>query len=244
MLKRKKVITVEGNIGAGKSTFLKLIERNINADVILEPTHRWQDVNGAGNLLELFYKDIKRWGYTFQLYAFITRIQEHIDNAHKKEGSNIQILERSVYCDRYCFALNCHEMGNMTDLEWALYKEIFEYLVEEHAPKPDGFIYLRATPETCYERLLKRNRSEESSVPLSYLTLIHNRHEEWLIEKKEVLPSIEKIPVLVMDCNYEFENDAKIQSLFMSQLKEFIANIDAQQAIEHYNKQTNSEAVV
>lgn len=242
MQARKKVVMVEGNIGAGKSTFLNLLQKNIPVDVILEPTHRWQDVNGAGNLLELFYKDIQRWGYTFQLYAFITRIQEHIETTRKNSGQPVQVLERSVYCDRYCFARNCYEMGNMSDLEWSLYKEIFEYLVEEHAPKPDGFIYLRANPEVCYERLVKRNRSEESSVPLSYLTAIHNRHEEWLIEKKGVLPFLEKTPVLVIDCNQEFETDPTVQSLFIKQLQEFITSIDAQKPIEHYNNKLNAQA--
>lgn len=40
-------------------------------------------------------------------------------------------------------------------------------------------IYLRCTPEKCFERTKKRQREEESEIPLEYLTMIHNKHEEW-----------------------------------------------------------------
>ena len=66
MQKNKKVLILEGNIGAGKSTFLKILKNNLNVDIIFEPTDKWQDVENEGNILDLFYKDTKRWAYTFQ----------------------------------------------------------------------------------------------------------------------------------------------------------------------------------
>ena len=45
---------------------------------------------------------------------------------------------------------------------------------------PDGFIYLRATPETCNARMVGRNRTEEAGVPLEYLQTLHAKHEDWL----------------------------------------------------------------
>ena len=43
-------------------------------------------------------------------------------------------------------------------------------------------VYLRTNPEVVYERMKKRNRSEESHVPLEYLQQLHNLHESWLID--------------------------------------------------------------
>lgn len=71
----QKYFVVEGNIGAGKSTFLKVINTFLNAQVVYEPHEKWQNVGGE-NLLEKFYADTQRWAYTFQTYAFITRILE------------------------------------------------------------------------------------------------------------------------------------------------------------------------
>ena len=116
----EKCLIVEGNIGAGKSTFLKILNDYLNVQLVYEPHSKWQDVGGSGNLLDNFYSDPARWAYTFQSYAFITRVLEQ-KNMAEQSPFPVQILERSVYSDRYCFAKNCHEMGTISDLEWQLY---------------------------------------------------------------------------------------------------------------------------
>ena len=213
---------VEGNVGAGKSTFLKIIQQKLKIDVIFEPTNKWQSKNEENNLLHLFYKDTPRWAYTFQSYAFISRVQSIIDYQSSHKSSQLQILERSVYCDRYCFAKNCFESGLMTQLEWQIYKEWFTWLVERYTPHPSGFIYLKTTPEVCFKRLIKRNRSEETGVPLSYLQELHKRHEDWLIKQKELTPFLASIPVLTIDCTKEFESDERIQKEQMQSIQDFI----------------------
>ena len=45
---------------------------------------------------------------------------------------------------------------------------------------PDGFIYLRATPNICMNRLKRRHRAEEGGVSLNYLEGLHQKHEDWL----------------------------------------------------------------
>lgn len=58
----------------------------------------------------------------------------------------------------------------------------FDPMVKDILPSivPDGFIYLRAQPDLCSTRMALRNRSEESSVPLEYLQMLHDKHEDWL----------------------------------------------------------------
>lgn len=225
MLSEKKNLMLEGNIGAGKSTFLRVLEPHINANVIFEPTDKWQNIGDGENLLNLFYKDIKRWAYTFQSYAFISRIQSFDQLRPEQTDKPFKIMERSVYCDRYCFAKNCFEMGLMSPLEWQIYKDWFTWLAENYAPKPSGFIYLQTSPEICFERLKKRNRSEETGVSLDYLKTLHERHEDWLIEKKEIERSIKDIPLLVIDCNESFENNQKRQQVIITQVNEFMNQI-------------------
>lgn len=222
---KKMLIVVEGNIGAGKSTFLRILKENLNLDIIYEPTDRWQNIGQNGNLLELFYKDTKRWAYTFQSFVFITRVEAIIENLKKHQAKSTQILERSVYSDRFCFAKNCYESGTMTALEWQIYKDWFKWLVEGYTQKPDGFIYLKTDPKVCFDRMVKRDRSEEKAVPLNYLELLHKKHEDWLINKTEVIDYIKNVPVLALDCNPEFENDLIRQTELVKTVNQFIEEL-------------------
>jgi deoxyadenosine/deoxycytidine kinase len=88
-----------------------------------------------------------------------------------------------------------------------------------------GFIYLRTDPETCHKRMNKRNRSEEASVPLAYLQKLHDKHEEWLIEKKDVAPYLKNIPVLVLECDEDFEHNKKEQEKHIGRIVDFFNSI-------------------
>jgi len=222
MIQTAPHFVVEGNIGAGKSTFLRLMHQELGIDVVYEPTDKWQRKDKEGNLLDLFYKDTQRWAYTFQSYAFISRIQSQMDHEASVTSLDPQIYERSVYCDRYCFAKNCFELGFMSELEWSIYKEWFGWLVQAYTKKPQGFIYLRTTPEVCFSRIQKRSRCEESNIPLSYLEALHNRHEEWLIQHHDILSSLSDVPVLVLNCNKEFETDAFARKEMLEQVQQFV----------------------
>jgi len=213
-------LILEGNIGAGKSTFLKIIENNFDVEVVYEPHEQWQNVAGE-NLLDKFYKDTSRWSYSFQTYAFVTRVVQQEQYA-QTSSYPVHILERSVYSDRYCFAKNCYEMGVMSALEWKLYQEWFEWLVYNYTQKPHGFIYLKTDPEVCYQRLLKRNRSEESTVDLEYLKMLHEKHENWLIKKKNVASYLKNVPVLELECNKDFQHDVVQQQKHLDTIERFL----------------------
>ena len=212
-------LMVEGNIGAGKSTFLKMLQSYLDICPVFEPNQRWQNIDGE-NLLDKFYKDTTRWAYTFQSYAFVSRVMEY-DLAAEQTTKSVLISERSVFSDRYCFAENSFEMGVMDHLEWQLYKEWFSWLVYRYVTMPTGFIYLQTDPKICYDRMHIRSRSEEAAVSLSYLDLLHQKHERWLIDKEGVDPQIKDVPVLVLHCNEDFEHNVDEQKKHVQKIVEF-----------------------
>ena len=118
----------------------------------------------------------------------------------------------------------------MSRLEWEIYKEWFSWLVDHYAVRPTGLIYLRTSPEKCYERLQKRSRSEEAGIALTYLQTLHNKHEDWLVEGKELPENLSNIPVLVLDCEKEFEDDAAYCAELVEKVSEFVTRLSGTQA--------------
>lgn len=216
---------IEGNIGAGKSTFVSKISQLLDIEPVFEPCDKWQDVKGRGNILEAFYQDGKRWAYTFQSYAFISRVMQQA--RYESSADKNFLFERSVYSDCYCFAHNVHEMELMSDLEFSLYQEMFEGLVETYLQKPSGFIYLQTDPHVCFDRLKLRGRSEEQTVSLDYLKLLHDKHEEWLIHKKNISPWLRDIPVLILNANEDFENNVRVMQQHGDDIAQFINKVNA-----------------
>jgi deoxycitidine kinase/deoxyguanosine kinase len=67
------IISLEGNVGAGKSTLFNLIQKTFpDAYYLREPLEAWQAINNNPelNILEKYYTDINRWAFTFQIYAY------------------------------------------------------------------------------------------------------------------------------------------------------------------------------
>jgi deoxyadenosine/deoxycytidine kinase len=212
---------LEGNIGVGKSTFLKLLHMHCtDITVIQEPLSNWASQSYGQSLLEDFYKDPKRWAYTIETLAMITRVKDHL----AIQARNIQscIMERSVYSGHYCFAQNDYSNGFLTPLEWEVYSRWVDFLVHKNCKAPQGFVYLRACPEICFERIKRRNRKGEEAMTLEYVAQIGKWHEKFLIDKEGLATHLKKIPVLVIDANYDLLTNKELLFDCIAQVKEFM----------------------
>jgi deoxyadenosine/deoxycytidine kinase len=222
---------VEGNIGAGKSTFLKLIQERLpHVTVALEPIHNWQKKVYGQSLLANFYEDPARWAYTMETLAMICRVQEHLKD-QESHGAH-KIVERSIYSGHYCFAKNGYDSGFLSELEWQLYNQWFDFLIPGRCRPPLGFIYLKTDPEVSYQRLKKRNRLAEKRISLSYLKQIDQRHHDFLIEKKDLLPELQSVPVLILNCDEEFEADENKLQEHLARVQEFMAITQLEASME------------
>jgi deoxyadenosine/deoxycytidine kinase len=176
----RKMILLEGNIGAGKSTMGRILKASGLFDFIEEPVEAWQE-GFAANLLDAFYRDMKRWAFTFQITAFVTRAKTWQEVLAFTDHSRV-VLERSIFTDRYVFAANSYRLGGMTETEWQVYCRLWDFLASNYCVEPDCILYYRTPAEICAERMKARGRSEESGVSLEYLLQLEALHDQWLLE--------------------------------------------------------------
>jgi len=215
---------IEGNIGAGKSTFLKKLNEHLpTITATQEPLDNWQKQVYGQSLLTNFYQNPRRWAYTLETLAMISRVQEH---RREQECSNtLRVMERSIYSGHYCFTKNSYETGLMSEIEWHVYIQWFNFLIPGKCKPPHGFIYLQTDPEVSYERIKKRNRLAEQDISLAYIRQIDRRHRDFLLKKEGVLPEIAQTPVLILDANQEFETDKAVFTHHLKKVVEFITGI-------------------
>jgi deoxyadenosine/deoxycytidine kinase len=181
------IISIEGNIGSGKSTILKELEKmNYNvSDVIFvhEPVSEWLNIKlGDKNALELFYENQKENSFWFQILAYITRLRNLLSILENNSKDKIIICERSIYTDKYVFAKMLYESSNINEMEWITYLYWFDTFKKQ--TKIDLILYVNTEPEECFNRIIKRNRVEEiNKISKEYLINCHDKHTEWFNEK-------------------------------------------------------------
>ena len=123
---RPFTVLVEGNIGSGKTTFLKHFQRfSDQVDIVMEPVEKWRDLK-SHNLLQLMYEDPERWSLTFQTYVQLTMLQNHTMKSEKP----VRMMERSLFSAKYCFAENLRRSGKMPSSEYEVLSKWFEFILE------------------------------------------------------------------------------------------------------------------
>jgi len=71
----------------------------------------------------------------------------------------------------------------ISEPEYLNYVKWFDWLRLKGDVTPQTYLYLQSTPEVTFARVKQRNRPEEADITLEYLTQIHEKHQEWLIDE-------------------------------------------------------------
>lgn len=181
-------ISIEGNIGAGKTTFINKVENLINTHefdkkicVLREPVDIWTNVKNpqtGETILQSFYRDPKTYAFPFQLLVFNTRLMEYKRILKENPDCDILFCERSLECDSKIFAKMLYDDGLIDDMCYEIYKHLYE--TSKHEFPIDKVIFLLISHEECSERIKERGREGEESIPLDYLEKCNQYHLEWL----------------------------------------------------------------
>lgn len=165
----KKYLVVAGNIGAGKSTLVKLLSERLDYRPYYEPV-------AENPYLEDFYRDMPSWAFHSQVFFLSYRVRSHralMDDPHSV------VQDRSLYEDAEVFARNLHERGTMSERDWSAYNGLYRTMTGL-LPAPDLVIYIKASVQTLMSRIALRGRGFEASITEEYLSGLNRLYESWI----------------------------------------------------------------
>jgi len=185
-----KIISIDGNIGSGKSTcvnYLKEYSKKNNTGLVFlqEPVNEWKHIvdENSIDILTLFYGNQKKYSFSFQMMAYISRLAL-LKKAIKEHPDSIIITERCLHTDRNVFAKMLYDSKMINQIDYTIYNKWFNNFIEE--VPISGIIYLKSNPEIAYGRILERNRDGEF-ISLDYLKSCNSYHDNWIATESNVL---------------------------------------------------------
>ncbi len=175
-----RYIAVEGNIGAGKTSFTKMVNNEYDCRLILEQF--------ADNpFLPLFYENPKRYAFTVELF-FMTERYKQLEESLLVQQSLFSDFTISdyVFIKTLIFARK-----NLEEKEYKLFQQLFTTL-QNNFPNPDLLVYLHRNVDVLLSNIKKRGRDFEKNISREYLYNIQDSYFEYF-------RNIVSFPVLVID---------------------------------------------
>lgn len=197
-------ITIEGNIGVGKTTLAHLLSKRLNARLVLEQF--------ADNpFLAKFYENPQQNAFPLELFFMAERYKQLKDLVHTKD------LFQSVTVSDYLFT-KCLLFAkiNLPDEEFLLYQRLFE-IIHQQLIQPDILIYLHAPVNHLQKNIRRRGRTYEQAIPDEYLFNIQSTYTNYIKQHN--------IKTLFIDAsNADFlGNDAHLETIVEALQKDYDA---------------------
>jgi deoxyadenosine/deoxycytidine kinase len=160
-------ITIEGNIGAGKTTLAHLLAKHYNARLIVEQF--------ADNpFLPKFYENPRQYAFPLELFFMAERYKQMKELVHTNDLFQHITLSDYLFTKCLLFA-----KVNLPEQEFRLYQKLFE-IIDKQLVQPDILIYLHAPVSKLQRNIKKRNRPYEQSIPDEYLFSIQETYTHYI----------------------------------------------------------------
>jgi deoxyadenosine/deoxycytidine kinase len=172
-------ITIEGCIGAGKTTLAEMLAKDFNAELILE---RFAD----NPFLPKFYKDPEHYAFPVEM-TFLTERYQQLKNLLSKRDLFTDLVVADYFIDKCAiFAKN-----NLQQDEYNLFLKVYE-IITDFLPKPDILVYLYNTSENLLKNIAKRGRDYEQEIQAEYLTAIQENYLTFFKQRAQ-------FPILIVE---------------------------------------------
>lgn len=158
-----RIFTIDANIGAGKTTVMEYLHRHYRVPIDPEPVQKWQPY------LEDMYRN-EKGAFEFQLRVWMDRCW-----VQQRPNMAPIVMERSPYFQKNVFIPVNLDNNRITSRQNELLHEMYSLSMSMWSPQ--GSIYLRSDPAKCQQRIAKRSRDSEETIPIEYLEALHKYHE-------------------------------------------------------------------
>lgn len=160
-------VTIEGNIGAGKTTLAHLLSKHYNARLILEEF--------ADNpFLPKFYENPKQFAFPLELFFMAERYKQLKDLLHTQDMFNSITISDYLFTKCLLFA-----KVNLPADEFRLYQSLFD-IIHQQLIQPEILIYLHSPVSRLQQNIRKRNRSYEQQIADEYLLNIQETYTQYI----------------------------------------------------------------
>jgi len=160
-------ITVEGNIGAGKTTLATKLSHHFQAKLVLEEF--------ADNpFLPKFYENQRQYAFPLELFFMAERYKQLQEMLLQKNMFQQITVSDYLFTKSLLFARN-----TLSDDELKLYQRLFD-IIQQNLIQPQILIYLHAPLEKLQENIRKRQRAYEQKIPDHYLQSIQDTYLQYI----------------------------------------------------------------
>ena len=160
-------ITIEGNIGAGKTTLAHLLSKHFNARLILEEF-------AENPFLPKFYENKEQYAFPLELFFMAERYKQLKEFLQSKDLFQNFTISDYLFTKCLLFA-----KVNLPEQEFLLYQKLFD-IINPQLIQPDLLIYLHAPINKLKENITKRNRSYEQSIGTDYLFSLQEIYSSYI----------------------------------------------------------------
>ena len=160
-------VTIEGNIGAGKTTLAHLLSKHYSARLILEEF--------ADNpFLPKFYENPQQFAFPLELFFMAERYKQLKELLHTKDLFNSITISDYLFTKCLLFA-----KVNLPADEFRLYQSLFD-IIHQQLVQPELLIYLHSPVSRLQQNIRKRNRSYEQQIADEYLFSIQETYTQYI----------------------------------------------------------------
>ena len=157
-------ICVTGNIASGKSTCASLLAECFPKSCYVAEPHL------ENPFLPLYLKDKLRWGFTAQLRYF-RDYALFFQQTVSKSAYDYHFVDAGIWTNQMVYIPYLRQEQIITDDEYAFYREMCATIQHAYAvPDADAFIFVEASPQTCWDRMHERGwQYQVSGVDPAYI---------------------------------------------------------------------------
>ena len=198
-------ITIEGNIGAGKTTLAHLLSKHFNARLILEEF-------AENPFLPKFYENKEQYAFPLELFFMAERYKQLKELLQTKDMFHHVTISDYLFTKCLLFA-----KVNLPEQEFLLYQKLFD-IINPQLVQPDLLIFLHAPILKLKENIKKRNRSYEQSIEASYLFSLQEIYAEYIrqhnvktlfidVSNAEFIGNEKHLEIVLDALEKDYEND-------------------------------------